>query len=62
MSAEDDDVIIRYNFTGEDGEIVPRDATHVTVDKSVQVIPARGIHSLTVPLFETSRYARRQNH
>jgi len=28
-----------YNYTGEDDE-VPRDATHITVDKSVRVIPA----------------------
>jgi len=25
---------------GVDGEVVPRNATHVTVDKSVKVIPA----------------------
>ncbi|KAK1735717.1 hypothetical protein QTG54_013423 [Skeletonema marinoi] len=40
MAAEgDSDNIRRYNYTGEDGE-VPWDATHVTVDKSVTVIPA----------------------
>jgi hypothetical protein len=31
--------IFRYTFTGEDGEVVPRDATHITIDKSVKVIP-----------------------
>eukprot|EP00985_Skeletonema_marinoi_P008640 scaffold3955_cov84-Skeletonema_marinoi.AAC.2 len=39
MAAEFDD-IRRYNYTGEDGE-VPHDVTHVTVDESVTVIPAR---------------------
>eukprot|EP00984_Skeletonema_dohrnii_P021464 scaffold10729_cov91-Skeletonema_dohrnii-CCMP3373.AAC.7 len=40
MAAEgDNDVIMRYNYTGADDE-VPRDATHVTVDESVRVIPA----------------------
>jgi hypothetical protein len=29
-------------FTGEDGEVVPSDATHVTVHESVKAIPARG--------------------
>eukprot|EP00985_Skeletonema_marinoi_P013623 scaffold6789_cov206-Skeletonema_marinoi.AAC.7 len=38
MAAEGDR-IRRFNYTGEDDE-VPRDATHVTVDESVTVIPA----------------------
>ena len=40
MAAEGDD-IIRFIFTGEDGEVVPADATHVTVHESVKVIPSR---------------------
>jgi hypothetical protein len=39
MAAEGDNIIIRYIFTGEDGEVVPADATHVTVHESVKVIP-----------------------
>eukprot|EP00984_Skeletonema_dohrnii_P008047 scaffold2946_cov74-Skeletonema_dohrnii-CCMP3373.AAC.4 len=38
MAAEGDN-IIRFNYTGEDRRI-PRDATHVTVDQSVTIIPA----------------------
>eukprot|EP00984_Skeletonema_dohrnii_P007048 scaffold2512_cov78-Skeletonema_dohrnii-CCMP3373.AAC.5 len=38
MAAEGDR-IRRFNYTGEDDE-VPRDATHITVDQSVRVIPA----------------------
>jgi len=29
---------------GEDGEVVPHNATHVTVDKSVKVIPRRAFY------------------
>jgi len=31
---------VDYIYMGVDGEVVPRNATHVTVDKSVKVIPA----------------------
>ena len=44
MEAEGDNHIIRFIFTGEDGEVVPEDATHVTVDKSVTVIPERAFY------------------
>ena len=40
MAAEFDNIIIWYNYTGDDGQ-VPWEATHVTVDKSITVIPAR---------------------
>jgi hypothetical protein len=43
MEAEGDD-IIRFIFTGDDGEVVPADATHVTVHESVKVIPARAFY------------------
>ena len=33
--------IIRYVITGEEGEVIPRNATHVSVHPSVTVIPAR---------------------
>jgi hypothetical protein len=36
MEAEGDNHIIRFIFTGEDGEVVPADATHVTVHESVK--------------------------
>jgi hypothetical protein len=32
---------VDYIYMGEDGEVVPEDATHVTVDKSANVIPER---------------------
>jgi len=38
MAAEGGD-IVRFTYTGADGEIIPRDATHVFVD--VAIIPAR---------------------
>jgi hypothetical protein len=44
MAAEGDNHIIRFIFTGEDGEVVPADATHVTVHQSVKVIPARAFY------------------
>jgi hypothetical protein len=31
---------VDYIYMGVDGEVVPRNSTHVTVDKSVKVIPA----------------------
>ena len=37
MAAETD--IIRYMITGEDGEVIPENATHVSVHPSVKVIP-----------------------
>jgi hypothetical protein len=43
MESEGDD-IIRFIFTGEDGEVVPADATHVTVHQSVKVIPSRAFY------------------
>jgi hypothetical protein len=44
-SMEDDcDIIIPHIFTGDDDEVVLRNATHVTVDKSVKVIPERAFH------------------
>ena len=39
MAAEAD--IIRYMITGEDGEVIPENATHVSVHPSVKVIPKR---------------------
>ncbi len=40
MAAEGgDNIIVRFTYTGEEGEVVPRDATHVFVD--VTTIPAR---------------------
>eukprot|EP00984_Skeletonema_dohrnii_P030882 scaffold22743_cov159-Skeletonema_dohrnii-CCMP3373.AAC.4 len=42
MAAEGDD-IIRFNYTDEDRR-VPRDVTHVTIDKSVTVIPANAFY------------------
>ena len=36
MAAEGDHVI-RFNYTGE--HVIPRDATHITIDASVRVIP-----------------------
>ena len=33
--------IIRYMITGEDGEVIPRDATHVSVHPTVRIIPRR---------------------
>ena len=42
MAAEGDN-IIRFNYTDEDRR-VPRDVTHVTIDKSVTVIPANAFY------------------
>ena len=39
MAAEAD--IIRYMITGEEGEVIPRNATHVSVHASVRIIPRR---------------------
>jgi hypothetical protein len=44
MAAEGEDNVIRYTFTGEDSEVVPADATHVTVHESVKVIPSRAFY------------------
>ena len=35
---------VDYIYMGEDGEVVPEYATHVTVDKSVKVIPERAFY------------------
>jgi uncharacterized protein YidB (DUF937 family) len=44
MESEGDIIIIRFIFRGEDGEVVPADATHVTVHESVKVIPAEAFY------------------
>ena len=33
-----------YVFTGRDGDVVPRDVTHVRIDKSLKVIPRRAFY------------------
>eukprot|EP00985_Skeletonema_marinoi_P014758 scaffold7522_cov202-Skeletonema_marinoi.AAC.13 len=38
MAAEGDHIIRRYNYTGADGQVIPRDATHIIVAKFVSVI------------------------
>eukprot|EP00984_Skeletonema_dohrnii_P026927 scaffold16330_cov88-Skeletonema_dohrnii-CCMP3373.AAC.5 len=43
MAAEGDN-IITYIYRGGRGEVIPRDATHITVDKSVTVICARAFY------------------
>jgi hypothetical protein len=43
MEDEDENIIIRFIFT-VDVEVVPADATHVTVHESVKVIPARAFY------------------
>jgi hypothetical protein len=44
MAAKGDIIIRYYTFTGKDCEVVPPDATHVTVDESVTVIPRRAFY------------------
>ncbi len=36
-----DDIIIRYTFRGEEGEIIPDEATHITVGGDVTLVRAR---------------------
>ena len=40
-AAGGDDIIIRYTFRGEDGEIIPDEATHITVGGDVTLVRAR---------------------
>jgi len=48
MAAEGDHIIRRYNYTGADGQVIPRDATHIIIakslDQSVTVIPEDAFH------------------
>ncbi len=41
MAERGDNNFTRYIYRGEEGEIIPRDATHIFVDKSVTVILRR---------------------
>ena len=44
MAAEGDNNFMRYIYRGEEGERIPREATHITVGEDVTVVRARAFH------------------
>ena len=64
MSDVGDNNFIRYIYRGEEGEIIPEDATHITIDASVTVIHEAAFYEETniIEVICVTMASKRLNH